>query len=356
VFSERVKLQLDGNKLFHHLDSVENWLKGEEIFPLYIAFSPSSLCNHSCSFCVYHYKTFEPIYFPLERYRELVDEWSRLGVKSVFFAGDGDPLLNRNCAEMARYTHERGISIAMNTNGRALNPEKSRVLARSLEWIRFSVNAGTPESYSRIHGTHARDFGIVLENIAGLVEARRESGSEITIGTQCVLLEDNLADIPKLAETMKAIGVDYLAVKPFLKHPLISQAETPKNIDAALRSLRKVQSMTDERFKFVLRENLFREGQARSYHQCLAGPFMIEIDARGDVYSCGPYIGNADHRYGNVMSTSFEEMWRSELKKKIMNRIENQVDVKACMPFCRPDSVNRLLWELKNPPEHVNYI
>jgi GTP 3',8-cyclase len=356
MFSDRIKLQLDGNKLFHHLDSVESWLKGEEIFPLYVAFSPSSLCNHACVFCVYNYKKFEPIYFPLERYKELVDEWQGLGVKSVFFAGDGDPLLNRNCVEMARYTSERGISIAMNTNGRLLTPERSGILVRSLEWIRVSMNAGTEGTYAKIHGTNARDFEIVMANLAAMVQAREASGSRMTIGVQCLLLEENLAEIPTLAERVKAIGADYLAIKPFLKHPLISEARTPENLDRALGDLRELSKLSDERFKFVLRENLFRQSHERTYKQCLAGPFMIEIDAKGDVYSCGPYIGDEGHKYGNVLKTSFAEMWRSEGKKKTMCRVQGEVDVGKCMPFCRPDSVNRLLWELKNPPEHVNYI
>jgi len=83
---------------------------------------------------------------------------------------------------------------------------------------------------------------------------------------------------------------------------------------------------------------------------------MIEVDAKGDIYSCGPYIGNPDHCLGNIMSSSFQEVWKSPQAAKTMSFIKNCVNVDACMPFCRPDSVNEFLWKIKNPPQHVNYI
>jgi hypothetical protein len=49
-------------------------------------------------------------------------------------------------------------------------------------------------------------------------------------------------------------------------------------------------------------------------------------------------------------------MWDSERRKEITLRIQNDLDISKCMPFCRPDSVNTFLWELKNPPIHANFI
>lgn len=358
MYSDRIKLQLDGNKLLHHLDVVDKWIEGKEIYPIYIAFSPSSLCNHKCVFCVYQHKTFEPVYFPLEKYKALVDEWKILGVKSIFFAGDGDPLLNKKCVEMVHYTKSNGLDIAMNTNGRLLNAGKIDVLVESLSWIRFSVNAGTQSTYAKIHNTHENDFECVIKNIADMVERKRKMQSDITIGVQCLLLKETLDEIGTLAHRLKEIGVDYLAVKPFLKHPLIPYSSHIENISEALDQLEGLKALNDENFKFALRENLFRPQQAgsRSYHRCLSGPFMVEIDANGDVYNCGPYLGNKDHCYGNILQQSFKEMWSSPQCQEVMKRIQTKLDVSKCMPFCRPDSVNRFLWEIKNPPQHENFI
>jgi len=355
--SDRIKLQLDGNKMLQHLDHVENWKAGELIYPIYIAFSPSSLCNHKCEFCVYHYKKFEPIYFPKEQYFRLVDEWAKLGVKSIFYAGDGEPLLNKGSVEMIEYTRKAGIDIAMNTNGILMTKKTNTVLVDSLDWIRISVNAGTEDSYSKIHGTAKGDFTKVINNIRDLVKQKKERNSKIVIGVQCVLLEENKHDMEELAKVLKDAGVDYFAVKPFLKHPWIKYSNEVKDKQATLKKLMELESLSDDNFQFVMRENNFNpQFGERTYKRCLSGRFMIEVDARGDVYSCGPYLADKKHCYGNILEDSFETMWKSERCRKVMDYVQNHLDVSKCMPHCRPDSVNKFLWEIKNPPQHVNFI
>lgn len=351
------QLQLDGNKLLLHLDRVNAWQRGELISPIYIAFSPTSYCNHHCIFCVYHYKDFKPIFFPLDRYESLTQEWKQQGVRSVFFAGDGDPLLNKNCHEMVEETKKAGIDIALNTNGRLLSDKNIAIFVRDLSFIRLSVNAGTKESYSHIHGCSGNDFEAVMENIRKLVEEKKRTGSQIIIGVQCVLLNQNKKEIHILAEKVKALGVDYIAIKPFLKHPEIKFDDHIEGLPSLLDELNRYgEKISNEKFQFTLRKTLFLEKFERGYKSCLSTDFMIEVDANGDVYSCGPYIGNDLHKLGNIMNQSFQKLWESEEADHVRRHIRNEVDVSKCMPFCRPNSVNESLWQMKNPPSHVNYI
>ena len=271
----REKLQLDGNKMLSHLDTIKTWSQDQwKVDPMFIAFSPSSMCNHKCTFCVYHYKEFKPIYFPKERYFSLVDEWEKMEVKSVFFAGDGDPLLNKDCVEMVRYTKEKGIDIAMNTNARLLNEERIISLVKDLSWIRISLNAGTKESYGKIHGTSEKDFDIVLKNLELMVKHKRND-TDFVIGVQCLLLEENHREIRDLAKKLKEIGVDYLAIKPFLQHPLIKYSTEIQNTNEVFKELKKAESLNDEHFKFVLRETNFKPATKRKYkkHHCCSAKF-----------------------------------------------------------------------------------
>lgn len=352
-----MSLQLDGNKLLFHLDRVNPWKRGESIYPIYIAFSPTSYCNHKCIFCVYHYKEFKPIFFPLKRYEALALEWKALGVRSLFFAGDGDPLLNKSTPQMVEASKKAGIDIALNTNGRLLNDESIRIFVRDLTFIRISMNAGSSESYAKIHGTQSKDFEIVLENIEKLVAEKKRTNSNITIGIQCVLLSSNVSEIKPLSERLKKLGVNYLAVKPFLKHPEIAFDDEILNLEEVLDELSSFsEEISDKHFKLVLRKGLFLDKFSRSYKQCLSTDFMIEVDAVGDIYSCGPYIGKTEHKLGNIMEMSFSDAWNSEQGIKGREFIRCGVDVSSCMPFCRPHSVNETLWQIKNPPAHINYI
>lgn len=350
-------LQLDGNKLIHHLDRVNDWTQSKEIAPIYVAFSPTSYCNHHCIFCVYHYKEFKPIFFPLERYKTLSREMASMGVRSLFFAGDGDPLLNKSCHEMVEVSKAHGIDVALNTNGRLLSKKNIPIFVRDLSFIRISMNAGTSASYAHIHGTREEDFNEVVENLKMLVNEKKQSNSKITIGVQCVLLSQNQNEIKKLAYLVKEIGVDYLSIKPFLKHPEIKFDDNIENLEDVLESLTKFgEEVSDSQFNFVLRKTLFLDKFSRSYKQCLSTDFMVEVDAKGDVYSCGPYIGDENHKLGNILKVDFQSFWKSEEAKKVREFVKCHVDVNNCMPFCRPNSVNEFLWQIKNPPQHVNYI
>jgi cyclic pyranopterin phosphate synthase len=350
-------LQLDGNKMLHHLDRVNAWSRGELITPIYVAFSPTSYCNHHCIFCVYHYKEFKPIFFPLERYQTLVKEWASAGVRSLFFAGDGDPLVNKQCDQMVKASKEAGIDIALNTNGRLLTEKNIPTFVENLSFIRISLNAGTAKSYGHIHGTNELDFDIVIKNIESLVKTKIEKKSKMTIGIQCLLLSQNVEEIKPLAHLLKKLGVDYFSIKPYLKHPDVPFENQIDNLNDVLDDLVKFEKeISDSNFRFSLRKSLFVNAFERSYKKCQATPFMIEVDATGDLYSCGPYIGNPEHKLGNIMKESFEVVWKSEFAEKARKHVSCSVDVSKCMPFCRPDSVNGFLSQLTNPPQHINYI
>jgi cyclic pyranopterin phosphate synthase len=333
-------LSLDGTKLLHHPERLSKWINQESIIPIYIAFSPSSLCNHKCSFCVYHYKKFEPIFFPFKRYTELVNEWSVLGVKSLFLAGDGEPLLHKNISEMIEHTKKSGIDVAMNTNGVLIDEKRASVIVENLSWIRVSLNAGTPETYAKIHQTQKSDFDLVLKNLSLLVQEKKRLNSDITIGVQTVLLDENAEEIERMALLLKDIGVNYYSVKPFLKHPDTKWTTELENKNKTIERLLELNHLSNSDFTFNIREANFSENFERNYKKCLSSEFMIEVDARGDIYSCGPYIGKEEHRFGNLLDYSFETIWNSKECRERISYVCNKVDVTKCMPFCRPNAIN----------------
>lgn len=349
-------LALDGHKLLYHLDAVEEWLRGGTVYPLYILFSPTSACNHRCVFCAYRYKKNEPIFFERSVFSRLVGEWRETGLKALFFSGDGEPLLHKDCEDMIVETKKADIDVALNTNGRLLTRERAEKIIDSLSWIRISFNAGTEENYARIHGTAKTDFNITVENIKDLVRLKLKRKSGITVGVQYLLLKENHKETAGLVKLMKDLGVDYVAVKPFLKHPLISYSSAIDNLAEVLEGLKALEALSTESFKFVIRKGAFEPDCRRDYSRCLSLPFMAELDAKGDLYTCGPHLGNKDFCYGNVYKASFREIWEGEERKNILKRIESSWDVNNCMPHCRHDAVNRFLWQLKHPPAHVNYI
>jgi len=60
--------------------------------------------------------------------------------------------------------------------------------------------------------------------------------------------------------------------------------------------------------------------------------------------------------YGNMYENTFKEIWEGNKRHKSVQWAEGKLDTNQCRLNCRMDEINRYLWDLKNPPEHVNFI
>ncbi len=347
-------LNLDGNKIIHHLDHLTAWKRGELIYPIYLSFGPTKFCNHKCQFCAYERQEKEKVHFPLTRFKSLIDELKLLGLKSIFFSGDGEPLMHPDCLEMIKYADKSGIDVAMNTNGVLVSEEIAAELVESLKWIRISINGGTPESYSEIHQCSPSDFGRAMDAMNFLVAAKKKAKSEITIGVQTLLMEKNIQTIPEFADVLKDTGISYFSVKPYLYHPDTPQKLKWSPASGDLSRLFELEKRYEGSFKFVMRATHHTKNEKRKYSKCYSFPFMAELDATGNLYSCGPQIGKSDFWFGNVHEKAFKEIWDD--KEVVIGKIYKNHDVNQCMSCCRNDSLNSALWDLQTPPEHVNFI
>ena len=114
-------LKIDGHKLIYHIDRVARWLKGEEIYPIYVEVSPFGGCNHRCKFCALDYLGYEPEFLKTDLFLDILTEMGELGVKSIMYAGEGEPLLHRDINKIISHTKKVGIDVAITTNGVLLN-------------------------------------------------------------------------------------------------------------------------------------------------------------------------------------------------------------------------------------------
>ena len=57
-----------------------------------------------------------------------------------------------------------------------------------------------------------------------------------------------------------------------------------------------------------------------------------------------------------LLMVIFKEIWESEKRLKSVRWTEEALDTSQCRVNCRMDEINRYLWQLRHPPEHVNFI
>jgi cyclic pyranopterin phosphate synthase len=353
------ELRIDSHKLLFHPERVAQWLAGEKMYPLYAELSPSGACNHRCTFCALDYMEYKPRFLDTAILKERLTEMGRLGLKSIMYGGEGEPFLHRDIGDIIVHTKKSGIDVGITTNAVLLTSALAEKILASTSWIKVSLNAGTAETYAKVHRTKPEDFSRVIGNLAEAVKLRGKMGASCTLGAQILLLPENAHEVETLAETAKGIGLAYLVVKPYSQH-LRSKTQKYRDVDyAAFLDLRdKLGRFNDDRFTVIFREQTMKKMHRtkRGYERCLALPFWAYIDSGGNVWGCSAYLGDEEFRYGNIHEQTFEQIWTGERRKQNLHKVATELDPEACRMNCRMDEINLYLWELTHPKGHVNFI
>jgi MoaA/NifB/PqqE/SkfB family radical SAM enzyme len=353
-------LRIDHHKLLFHVDRVNEWLKGEMVYPIYMEISPAGSCNHRCVFCGLDFMGYKPRFLDADLLKTRLTEMGTLGLKSVMFAGEGEPFLHRRMVEIILHAKEQaGIDVALTTNGVLMRPELVERILGVTSWIKISIDAGTPETHAAIHGTRPEDFGKLFANIEQAVAIRTKQGTSCTLGAQLLLLPDNRHEVVSLAERCRDVGMDYLVVKPYSQHPQsihrTFESVSYSECDDLAEQLDQVRTPG---FNVIFRRNAMQkwDSAARPYRCCLALPFWSYLDAGGNIWGCSVYLGDERFLYGNIETSTFAEIWQGQRRIDSLRWCMEKLDVSSCRVGCRMDEVNRYLWELKHPHPHVNFI
>lgn len=354
---------IDSHKLIHHLERVDRWMTHgpKRTRPIYAEISPSGTCNHRCIFCALDYLEYKKEFLDTAVLIPAIAGLKILGLKSIMFAGEGEPLLHPEISKIVLLTKEFGIDVAITTNGVLLRPELAKTLLPCLSWIRVSLNAGTKETYAKAHRTKEADFDTVINNLKEAVKIKKENNLSCTIGAQFLLLPDNYKEVRKIRDILSSIGLDYLILKPYSQHPL-SKNRIGKEIDYNAMHLKTYMELMEMvtgqigEMKVIHREHTIEKlKEDRPYKRCLGLPFWTYITAQGDVYGCSAFLGDERFCIGNIYKQDVCSIYRGD-KYKALHKMMEEWDTCNCREVCRLDEVNRFLWSLKNPPEHVNFI
>ncbi|WP_191337514.1 radical SAM protein [Helicobacter pullorum] len=365
------KFILDSHKLHYHLDRVAEFQKNGDCYPIYMEVSPVGLCNHRCIFCAYDYIDYPNRHLDKDRFLSFLDEVASLGLKSILYAGEGEPLIHKNITDFVEKTKEVGIDCGMFSNGELLTKRKVEKLLPNLTFLRFSFNGGDVQTYAKIHKPSSASYGDVggggglmskvLKNIEYAVDFRNRSQLNVDLGSQFVLLPENKHSLLSAISYLKNVGVDFISIKPFVFQNE-GQKYDEKRGFIALKEIedlaKEAKSYEDNNFKVIFRENAFLNKQGeRNYSHCYGCNFIATLNSAGDLATCLPYWDKQEFVYGNIYQDSFYNIWNGKKRKKIKNFLERELDCKKCPVNCRPNAINEFLNDILNKQvKHLNFI
>lgn len=345
-------LEISNHKLMYHPERVSEWKEKGDCFPIYVEIGPTNACNHRCVFCALDFVDFGKDFIKKDIMFSTLKDMAEHGVKSIMFAGEGEPLLHKDIGLFTQKAKQSGLDISITTNGVHFNQKKREQCLPYLSWIRFSVDSGTPENYAQIHGTRKQDFEKVIDNMQESVKFKEKNSLETTIGVQFLMIPQNKHEAERLAKICKNIGIDNLQIKPYSHHPRSNNNFVMKPHDCNYLE-DHIKVYESDNFKIEFRKaTIQRIEQGITYPKCYGLPFFALIDAKGNVMPCNMFYNESEFTYGNLYKDSFSEIWQSKKRKQVLEKI----NIQECRLGCRLDVINRYLNRLKNLEPHDNFI
>jgi radical SAM protein with 4Fe4S-binding SPASM domain len=343
-----LKLQLDGHKLHLHHLRVRHVLNGA-IIPLTIEMGPTSACNSNCTFCAFEYRkdvsklsdeTLTRFFTSIKD----VDRKHWFGPESLHLAGDGEPTLHLQFKEIVLAAREANLQVGVTTNGTRILPLLQSV--PGLTWCRFSINAGTEDTYQRIHRAPQTSLDQVFETVTNVGLAN----PHVTIGVQCLILGQSEPDLMALYERCSQSEVEYLAFKPYSPHP---QAPHFLQCTAGRRVVNVQRESDPEHTPLVI---VREEPPKKDYTGCLAaGTCFWLVCANGEVYPCAQFVGKEEWCMGDIRHQTYQEIAKSQKATGVVQALRD-LDCRGCRHPCRCDAANRYLHRLLTPEPHDSFL
>jgi len=366
---------LDGHKIHLHPEKSAIWREIKDCYPIHIEIGATNKCNHDCVFCALDFaigktdinrdvmiNALKDMAEPKEKCELIIKYQGRSAVyndrvNSVMFGGEGEPTMHKDLGLFIQKAKEYGLDVALTTNGTRFDKTLQEQCLPYLSWVKFSVDAGTPETYKKVHRVSEKQFEILMKNISDSVQLKKQKGLDATIGTQFLItsMNANETEATILIERLREINPDYLSVKPYSDHP-----RSQKNLEVDSESYDKLEkTFNDLRGKVDFniefrRATIERIQEGNTYSECYGLPFISLIDSKGNVLPCNLFYDIEKFIYGNLYENSFSEIWGGNKRKEVLSRLKGK-ELGDCRRGCRCDAGNRYLNRLKNPQIHDNF-
>jgi MoaA/NifB/PqqE/SkfB family radical SAM enzyme len=177
--------------------------------PYHVEFHPQDRCNVDCFFCsTASMRAKDEI--PMPRFEEILAELKEMGTKAIRLSGGGEPLFHRNIRDFLALVKASGLPIEnLTTNGVLLRPDIAELLVGTCEQVTVSLNTADETTYASMMQTNVRNFQRVVDNMSGLVKAKRARGTRNPhVKLQFLVWKENYKSIPDMYRLACEAGVD----------------------------------------------------------------------------------------------------------------------------------------------------
>ena len=305
--------------------------------PFLVVWDVTYACNLRCRHCYSSAGQKLPDELSTREAKEVIDILWRAGVVAIAWSG-GEPLVRPDIYELSSYAHQKGIYVAMATNGTLLDERTVDKLWNSgVRFLQISLDGASPETHDGFRGVP----GAWEKTVRGIRLAVKR-GFFVNVATTVTRL--NYREIPAIIDLVRELGAQWFMaynLVPTGRGVFIEQFDlSPEEREELLRDLwRRLKSgenpkvlTTAPQFARVALQMERAEGCDRRLllpthfydvelsgrlksladfiGGCGAGRFYIGLSPNGDIRPCVFF----PKTLANILELGegFEEWWRTD--------------------------------------------
>jgi radical SAM protein with 4Fe4S-binding SPASM domain len=250
-----------------------------------------------------------------------------MGVPLILFTG-GEPLLREDIWDLARRAKDRGLKMALSTNGTLITPDIARrIMDSGIEYAGISLDGACAETHDRFRNSP----GAFKQTIAAFASCK-EAG--LRCGVRVTLTKENCHELGELVDLAVSLGASRFCLYWLVPTGRGSDSYTRlqlgrKEVTYALSLLYWKAKETDPAaMEFLtvdapqdcihLLASMEMDGSedltdARGLLEslkggCSAGTRVANIDAQGNVYPC-QFARSPEFLVGKIRDRPFSELW-----------------------------------------------
>jgi len=319
--------------------------------PYQIVWDVTYGCNLKCKHC---YATAGRLWndeLTTEQAKHAIDIFDRAGVTILAFSG-GEPLVRPDILELVRYAADKGIYVAMATNGTLITKKKAKEMKEAgVEFVQISLDGANAETHDAFRGINGA-FDKTVQGIKNCVNEK------FFVEVSTTVTKYNYKEIPNIIEFSEKLGADWFMAFNFIptgRGKDITKVDlSPEEREDMLKLLWNelktrskinvlstapqfarvaLQQEKEEKEKIVPTHfyNPKLAGQlvdlAEFIGGCGAGRFYMGMRANGDIQPCVFF----PLKLGNILKDDFEDLW---INNPILNELRNKDILKESCGSC----------------------
>lgn len=349
------------HKVLHHLDRLlELKTTGKTSAPVNVEIDLSNRCSLGCSWCHFAYThTRGPLAGKRDKPEGHIDggdlmnvdlafdilrQLQAAGVRSVTWAGGGEPTLHRDFNFIVEWADTIGLQQGLYTHGGHIDQVRAELLKERLLWVYVSLDECTAEKYKQSKGVDG--FERATDGIRKLVQAEGDA----TVGLGFLIHKGNYKDVGRMVLLGESLGVDYVQFRPTVHYNADMPGHVAEDTGWMVDAHNYMVTLAHNPFVNVDLDRFeqYRTWSGHGYETCHWSAMQTVITPNGKVWSCVNKREHAGALLGDLTQESFSDIWQRRGGSCVVDG--------QCRVMCRGHLPNQTLDAIMQPVKHEAFI